>query len=64
MVLQNQELPQQGKEKLNEEEVKKDENEEPGWIDQEIEFDKLMDDNKNEMIFDDTNFKLSDQNSE
>ena len=64
MVLQNQELPQQGKEKLNEEEVKKDENEEPGWIDQEIEFDKLMDDSKNEMIFDDTNFKLSDQNSE
>ena len=64
MVLQNQELPQQGKEKSNEEEVKKDENEEPGWIDQEIEFDKLMDDNKNEMIFDDTNFKLSDQNSE
>ena len=64
MVLQNQELPQQGKEKSNEEEVKNDENEEPGWIDQEIEFDKLMDDNKNEMIFDDTNFKLSDQNSE
>ena len=59
MVLQNQELPQQGLENSKEEEVKIEENEEPGWIDQEIEFDKLMEDNKNEMIFDDSNFKLS-----